>query len=79
MFKQLLLLTVISILVAATEASVWVSGSDTINQLGVYGTKGRADASNVPGARRSSISWIDSNGSFFDTLLKKRPSHDVSG
>ncbi|MFX1452132.1 MAG: Kelch repeat-containing protein, partial [Promethearchaeota archaeon] len=38
----------------------WVSGSDSGNQLGTYGTKGVGDASNVPGARRSSISWTDS-------------------
>ncbi len=40
----------------------WVSGSDTPNQPGVYGTKGVAAVSNVPGARRSSASWCDSNG-----------------
>ncbi|NVM02714.1 MAG: hypothetical protein HWN67_10280, partial [Candidatus Helarchaeota archaeon] len=42
----------------------WVSGNDTINQAGTYGTKGVPAAGNVPGARRGSISWIDSN----DTL-----------
>ncbi len=28
-----------------------MSGSNTPNQLGVYGTKGVPDAANVPGAR----------------------------
>jgi len=37
----------------------WVSGSDLINQPDVYGTKGVASPSNVPGARGSSISWVD--------------------
>jgi hypothetical protein len=32
------------------------------NQLGIYGTKGVPSANIVPGARGSSISWIDSNG-----------------
>ncbi len=40
----------------------WVSGSNTINQLGVYGTKGVASASNIPGGRYASISWTDGVG-----------------
>lgn len=40
----------------------WVSGSNEINSTGTYGTKGVADAANVPGGRDSSISWTDSNG-----------------
>ncbi|NHI91836.1 MAG: galactose oxidase [Candidatus Lokiarchaeota archaeon] len=43
----------------------WMSGSDYINQKGYYGEKGVADAINVPGARSSSISWIDQNGSLW--------------
>jgi N-acetylneuraminic acid mutarotase len=39
-----------------------VSGSNIINQGGVYGTQGVASASNIPGARTSSASWTDSNG-----------------
>ena len=40
----------------------WVSGSNTVNQLGTYGTKGLAAPANVPGARGGAISWIDSSG-----------------
>jgi N-acetylneuraminic acid mutarotase len=40
----------------------WVSGSNTINQTGSYGTRGTADASNVPGGRYGAISWLDSSG-----------------
>ncbi|MGB8960326.1 MAG: kelch repeat-containing protein, partial [Candidatus Aminicenantales bacterium] len=40
----------------------WVSGSNIISQRGIYGTKGTAASSNVPGARSGSISWIDSQG-----------------
>ena len=43
----------------------WVSGDDTIDQSGVYGTKGEGDAANKPGARDSSISWIDSSGNLW--------------
>jgi len=43
----------------------WVSGSNTINQLGVYGTKGTAATGNVPGARTSPNAWIDSTGSIW--------------
>ncbi|MBN1765567.1 MAG: right-handed parallel beta-helix repeat-containing protein [Sedimentisphaerales bacterium] len=43
----------------------WVSGSDTIDQSGVYGIKGVADPKNVPGARSYSISWTDSNGNLW--------------
>ena len=43
----------------------WVSGSNTYNQAGSYVTKGTADAGNVPGARASSVSWIDSSGNLW--------------
>jgi hypothetical protein len=39
----------------------WVSGSNTTNQIGTYGTKGIANSSNVPGASSGAASWIDSN------------------
>jgi N-acetylneuraminic acid mutarotase len=40
----------------------WVSGSNTIDQAGIYGTKGTADSSNVPGGRYGAVSWLDSSG-----------------
>jgi hypothetical protein len=40
----------------------WVSGSNTANAFGNYGTLGTPSASNVPGARDASSSWIDRNG-----------------
>jgi hypothetical protein len=43
----------------------WVSGAKLINQDGVYGTQGTASASNVPGGRQASVSWIDSSGNFY--------------
>ncbi len=43
----------------------WVSGSNALNALGVYGTKGTASPSNVPGARDEAVSWIDSSGNLW--------------
>jgi N-acetylneuraminic acid mutarotase len=43
----------------------WVSGSDLINQSGVYGTKGVASPSNVPGARAGAVSWIDKSNNLW--------------
>ena len=40
----------------------WVSGSNIGDQTGIYGTKGTAAPSNVPGARCSAVSLIDSQG-----------------
>ena len=43
----------------------WISGSNTVNQVGTYGTKGVAAASNVPGSKYAAVSWIDSNGNLW--------------
>jgi N-acetylneuraminic acid mutarotase len=43
----------------------WVSGSSTANQTGVYGTKGIAASTNVPGARDRAISWTDSHNNLW--------------
>jgi N-acetylneuraminic acid mutarotase len=43
----------------------WVSGSDTGDASGVYGTLGVAAASNVPGGRSSLVSWTDSSGNLW--------------
>ena len=43
----------------------WISGSNTIDRPGVYGTRGVPDPANVPGARWSSASWTDSSGNLW--------------
>lgn len=48
-----------------TSEWTWVSGASTVNQAGTYGTQGVASTSNVPGARRSSVSWIDASGNLW--------------
>jgi|HubBroStandDraft_1064217.scaffolds.fasta_scaffold00003_58 hypothetical protein len=43
----------------------WMSGSNTTNQSGVYGTPGMASSNNVPGARLSATSWTDASGNLW--------------
>ncbi len=40
----------------------WVSGSNVVNQPGVYGTQGTTAANNIPGAREFGTTWTDSSG-----------------
>jgi hypothetical protein len=48
-----------------TNQWTWVSGSNTIGQAGIYGTKGTASVLNIPGARDWSVSWTDASGNFW--------------
>jgi len=48
-----------------TDQWTWMSGSNIVNQSGVYGTKGTPDEDNVPGARSDSISWVDTSGNLW--------------
>jgi N-acetylneuraminic acid mutarotase len=43
----------------------WVKGPNIVDQSGVYGIKGQADPTYVPGARIESASWIDSDGNLW--------------
>lgn len=38
----------------------WIHGDNTINAVGIYGTKNMASGLNVPGARRSHTVAMDS-------------------
>ncbi|MEK6750452.1 MAG: kelch repeat-containing protein [Pseudomonadota bacterium] len=40
----------------------WISGSNLIDQMGVYGTQGTPSVENTPGARNGGVSWTDANG-----------------
>ena len=42
-----------------TNEWTWVSGNNTNNTLGNYGTKGEPSINNYPGGRRESNSWFD--------------------
>jgi hypothetical protein len=43
----------------------WINGSNQANPSGVYGTKGTASATAVPGGRTDSATWKDSSGNFW--------------
>jgi len=43
----------------------WVSGSKSISRKGVYGTKGIANANNMPGTRYGSVLWMDTKGNLW--------------
>jgi hypothetical protein len=43
----------------------WVSGKNTANGAGVYGTRGVAAAGNMPGARYAQSSWADQSGNIW--------------
>lgn len=44
---------------------IWMSGSNTVSQLGVYGTKGVPAPNDIPGARTNAVSWTDKNGALW--------------
>ncbi|MBW8049649.1 MAG: hypothetical protein FVQ77_04790 [Cytophagales bacterium] len=43
----------------------WMHGDSTLNQAGVYGTKGVSSPSNKPGARYGPSAWTDPSGNFW--------------
>jgi N-acetylneuraminic acid mutarotase len=43
----------------------WVSGSNTGNQSGIYGTIGTPANANVPGGRTDAVSWTDATGNLY--------------
>jgi N-acetylneuraminic acid mutarotase len=57
----------------------WMSGSETVNAVGVYGTLGTASANNVPGARGGSVAWTDNNGNLWLFGGSGNDSSGVSG
>ena len=46
----------------STGAWTWMSGSDVVNQPGVYGTKEVPSVANVPGSRYGSVGWRNKEG-----------------
>jgi len=44
---------------------IWVAGSVTKEQNGIYGTKGIPSVSNIPGSREYSQSWTDKQGNLW--------------
>lgn len=44
---------------------IWISGGNTANQNGVYGTQTLAMAGNVPGSRWGSVGWTDASNNLW--------------
>ena len=44
---------------------IYVSGSNTANQTGVYGTQGTAASTNFPGGRQEAVGWADATGNLW--------------
>lgn len=49
----------------STKEWTWMTGSNTPNALGVYGTQGTTATTNTPGARFGASSWVDNNGNLW--------------
>ena len=49
----------------ATNEWTWMSGDNIVDQWGVYGSQGIADAANKPGARYYSASWMDASNNLW--------------
>lgn len=49
----------------ATKEWAWIGGNNVINQSGVYGTKGQAAATNIPGGRQGGVSFLDRSGNLW--------------
>lgn len=49
----------------STNEWTWVSGNNATNSIGVYGTKGVANATNMPGARYWAQMWSDNSGNLW--------------
>lgn len=49
----------------ATNEWTWVKGPNVVAQNAVYGTQGVGAATNLPGARASSLTWLDNAGNMW--------------
>jgi N-acetylneuraminic acid mutarotase len=49
----------------ATNQWSWISGSNTINSAGIYGTIQVAATGNIPGGRFGGVSWLDLSGNLW--------------
>lgn len=49
----------------ATNQWTWMSGSDLVNQPGIYGNKGVAASTNTPGARAGAVAVSDQSGNLW--------------
>lgn len=43
----------------------WMSGGNTVDQNGTYGTQGTGSTANTPGSRNDFVGWVDAQGNFW--------------
>ncbi len=48
-----------------TTPWTWMKGDNSIDNIGIYGTKGISASTNKPGARTSATTWRDNNGNLW--------------
>jgi hypothetical protein len=61
------------------EGWVWVSGTNLMDQNGIYGDKGVPDSNNIPGGREGAVSWMDNSGNMWLFGGKGYASNDSFG
>jgi N-acetylneuraminic acid mutarotase len=49
----------------STNQWAWISGGNTANQAGVFGTMGSPSAGNTPSGRYGAVGWMDHSGNFW--------------
>ncbi len=47
---------------STTNEWTWLSGAESVNQVGAYGTQGQTAPTNQPGGRSGALMWIDDAG-----------------
>jgi N-acetylneuraminic acid mutarotase len=62
-----LILSLLSLIFFQIHAQTWtwMTGSDTLTQIGVYGTMGVSSPSNNPGSRHGAATWTDASGNLW--------------
>ena len=51
--------------VATANEWIWMGGSNSAGQPGIYGTQGTGAGSNIPGGRNGAASWLDQSGNLW--------------
>ena len=48
-----------------SQTFTWLKGTNTINQVGLYGTLSTPSATNHPGSRHAAATWVDAQGNLW--------------
>jgi hypothetical protein len=61
------------------EEWIWMSGSNELNQYGIYGESGVPNSNNIPCGREGAVSWMDNSGNMWLFGRNGLPSNRVIG